>query len=160
MAQDLPDYLITDCDDIVIMHSLEEKEFLELAAKAAGVFGEYVGIGDYPDWLSQHDGCGIYQSDGRKWNPLTSDADAFNLACKLNFEVYFLSGEIDTGEGIIRFDDIDAIDNDHPAIMRMMIVIAAALMHEYDGYLIEHTPYTVCKTEISDLVNNYGSASI
>lgn len=160
MANDLPSYLITDCDDVVIRHNLEEKEFLELAAKAAGVAGEYVGIDDYPDWLSQHDGAGIYQSDGSKWNPLTSDADAFHLACKLNFEVSFLLGRIDTGEGILLFDDLDAMDDDQPTIMRLMIVIAAALMQDLEGYLIEHTPYTVCKIEVRDLVNNFGYSSI
>jgi hypothetical protein len=160
MANDLPSYLITDCDDIVIRHNLEGKEFLEFAAKAAGIAGQYVGIDDYPDWLSQHDGAGIYQSDGIKWNPLTSDSDAFLLACKLNFVVNFLNGEIDTHEGIILLDDICLLDDDQPTIMRLMIVVAAALMQDLEGYLIEHTPYTVCKVEVSDLVNNFGCSSV
>jgi hypothetical protein len=59
--------------------SMTDKELLELAAKAAGI--ELIYIQDGP--------CRRVQNVGASpWNPLTSDADAFRLAVKLQLETY------------------------------------------------------------------------
>jgi hypothetical protein len=58
-----------------------DRELLELAAKAAGIVGEY------------HDFTGIYVSPERTpdndayWNPLTKDGDALRLALTLHIEI-------------------------------------------------------------------------
>lgn len=153
MAQELSDYLITMRDDMVMYPSIPEKHFFELAAKKAGISGEYVGLDDFPDWMTHHDGVGIYYKDEIKWNPLTSDADAFLLACNLDSEVCFLSAQVTTIDGeIIFFDDIDAIDEDHAGIVRLAIFVAAALIQEYGSELRDFSPLTICKIEPRDLI--------
>lgn len=62
-----------------------DRELLELAAKAAGIKGEYSDtIGG--DWGRFEGSPGILV-DGACWNPLTDDGDALRLAVKLTLEL-------------------------------------------------------------------------
>ena len=65
---------------------MTDKELLELAAKAAGVEGEYLydGYGD-GCFIASHE---KYQQ-GIRWNPLTDDGDALRLAVKLGIDFRF-----------------------------------------------------------------------
>jgi len=61
------------------MHADTDRELLELAAKAAGL---------YVEW--QHEICYRCASNSFEtvaWNPLTDDGDALRLAVKLNLSV-------------------------------------------------------------------------
>ena len=53
---------------------MNDRELLELAAKAAGVDGKWLGDGSL--WIGPYDG-------GNQWTPLTDDGDALRLAVKL-----------------------------------------------------------------------------
>lgn len=59
---------------------MNDKELLELAAKAAGVDGLIKGTADGAVWLFRDD-------NGSPWNPLTDDGDALRLAVKLRLLV-------------------------------------------------------------------------
>ncbi|MDD2005167.1 hypothetical protein [Pseudomonas putida] len=63
--------------------SMEDRELLELAAKAAGIAG---------DWCEPF-GClllaGTQANEGSEsWNPLADDGDALRLAVKLDLTIY------------------------------------------------------------------------
>lgn len=67
---------------------MSDRELLQLAAKAAGV------VGEYECWAGQGFIEGIRQIlNGSKcyrlWNPLTDDGDALRLAVALNLTVVF-----------------------------------------------------------------------
>lgn len=60
---------------------MTDRELLEMAAKAAGIAGEYrAGLGICPPELSQ-----LHKF---WWNPLIDDGDALRLAVSLKMEVY------------------------------------------------------------------------
>lgn len=64
--------------------SMSDRELLELAAKAAGVPGEY------SEWWEMGEQFYSGFRAGRTWgawNPLTDDGDALRLAVKLYFDV-------------------------------------------------------------------------
>lgn len=64
--------------------AMEDRQLLELAAKAAGI-----GL-----WWDYIDGMDVCSKDGGgDWNPLTNDGDALRLAIKLGID--------------LRFDDIE-----------------------------------------------------
>ena len=91
-----------------------DRELLELAAKAAGIGGGY------------HDattGIGIHWERG-VWNPLTDDGDALRLAVKLG--LVFDSTNNKTFCGTTQYDVVEQ-HNDNPyAATRRAIVRAAA----------------------------------
>lgn len=58
-----------------------DRELLMLAAKAAGVVGEYHALGIYTQ-----------NPKSAYWNPLVSDADAFRLAVDLHLTCRFYMG--------------------------------------------------------------------
>jgi hypothetical protein len=62
---------------------MNDRELLELAAKAAGY--------EAWDWLGGDGLLNVYDANGRHdcWNPLTDDGDAFRLAVKLWIDVSF-----------------------------------------------------------------------
>lgn len=66
---------------------MTDRELLELAAKAAGIKGSYVSLDEYPDWMTVHDGEGVYYTSSKAWNPLTNDGDALRLAVKLGIDL-------------------------------------------------------------------------
>lgn len=55
---------------------MNDRELLELAAKAAG-------IETRPQYASMENGYGLNVKPGYYWNPLTDDGDALRLAVKL-----------------------------------------------------------------------------
>lgn len=69
---------------------MNDRELLELAAKAAGVTGEWC---DCPD-------CGLGgvltpDDNGKQWNPLLDDGDALWLTVRLDIELRFhLAGSV------------------------------------------------------------------
>ena len=93
---------------------MNDRELLELAAKAAGEpYFEHAPEG------------GLYLSNGEDWNPLTEDGDAFRLAVRLLFE-------IDMGRGCVAIRHstgikiLEAFNHDPYAATRRAIVRAAA----------------------------------
>lgn len=112
---------------------MTDRKLLELAAKAAGVVGEYVenySTGDYyGDQFYVGPDCGILTSEGHLasvWNPLTEDGDALRLAVKLKFHIFIDSDDVSvdtpTDEAAIGVIFID----DPYAATRSAIVRAAA----------------------------------
>lgn len=87
-----------------------DKELLELAAKAAGIWLEWDG----ERWMPPH----------QHWNPLTNDGDALRLAVKLSIDLLFMpEQELVYADGTpeeCRFSD------DPYAATRRAIVRAAA----------------------------------
>lgn len=61
---------------------MNDRELLELAAKAAGY--------EAWDWLGKDGLLNVYDANGRHdcWNPLTDDGDAFRLAVKLHLNIF------------------------------------------------------------------------
>ena len=70
---------------------MEDKELLELAAKAAEL--ELIDWRD--NWSEYGPGWRYEQSDGMRecWNPLTDDGDALRLAVKLGIEFHMVGDE-------------------------------------------------------------------
>jgi hypothetical protein len=97
---------------------MTDKELLELAAKAAGIDGEYVV------WRIMGMKEGIRKPSDKvsvPWNPLTDDGDALRLAVKMNLIVH--KGFVYTPTGKL----LDHRDYANPtAATRRAIVRAAA----------------------------------
>ena len=104
---------------------MTDRDLLELAAKAAGIEGRYASLDEFPDWMTVHDGEGVYYTSSQAWNPLTDDGDALRLAVKFLFE-------IDMGRGCIAIRHstgikvLEAFNHDPHAATRRAIVRAAA----------------------------------
>ena len=64
---------------------MNDKELLELAAKAAGVKALWSPDGVLRDCTNGHPAQNIYSAP--PWNPLTNDGNALRLAVKLNLTV-------------------------------------------------------------------------
>ena len=107
---------------------MTNREYLEFAAKAAGI------VGEYESWTYQGFNEGIRQVlNGIKcwkpWNPLTDDGDALRLMVKLGLGVSVPLGYKRTD--VVAFSDsrINAIEShgsDPLAATRRAIVRAAA----------------------------------
>ncbi|EPC4901896.1 hypothetical protein ACRZYO_003418 [Pseudomonas aeruginosa] len=65
---------------------MNNRELLELAARAAGFTGYGFFLGD--------DGIDVSDETGTRfaWNPLTDDGDALRLAVKLRLDITFYNG--------------------------------------------------------------------
>lgn len=103
---------------------MNDKELLELAAKAAGYdFAWYCRGANNPNGEPN-----VPCVSGTEWNPLDSDADALRLAVKLNiivgmYETYANAGAIGTDMDItVWLHEV----NDPYAATRRAIVLAAA----------------------------------
>jgi hypothetical protein len=97
----------------------EDRELLEMAAKAAGVKRTI-------EWLGHHE----YTPE---WNPLTDDGDALRLAVKLNLDVdicFSCVGVCYVFTNVAGEEDADnvmeQVGDDAPAATRRAIVRAAA----------------------------------
>lgn len=108
---------------------MNDRELLELAAKAAGVSHvDYSGV-DYDGSL----GLIMVDSNGRHvaaWSPLEDDGDAFRLAIKLGICIQFIS-ECDTAQAYQERAETAEPYNIHISAMgnielRRIIVQAAA----------------------------------
>ena len=95
---------------------MEDKELLELAAKAAGA--------KWDKW------CSLWTLDEEEWNPLTDDGDALRLAVKLEMNLFhgYLKIVADLpSDGDMPSVQGSALKGDDPyAATRRAIVCAAA----------------------------------
>lgn len=122
------------------MSTHTDKELLMLAAKAAGVIGEYVegyAPTDYYEdqfYTGESDGV-LMKQEGFSpcvWNPIRSDGQAMRLAVKLKLDVMTRWGESNSavldqdGNFTIQAD----VDLDMCAATRRAIVRAAAAIGE------------------------------
>lgn len=111
---------------------MNDKELLMMAAKAAGVVGEYVedySVGDYyADQFYTGPDCGILTGKGHLasvWNPLTDDGDALRLSVSLKIRIAFVGDCVSTCA--INSYPMDAnMGVDEYAATRRAIVRAAA----------------------------------
>ena len=102
---------------------MTDKELLELAAKAAGIEGGFVGDVFALDWADEQD----------YWNPLTNDGDALRLAVKLSIRIYRNNESgyttcdyVCLGKYSDDFIEFDNASEDQYAATRLAIVRAAA----------------------------------
>lgn len=95
---------------------MNDRELLELAAKAAGI-GGYWDVSH--EWfVTRHTATGLMLDT---WNPLADDADALRLAVKLRLDVEWLDSET------VFVESAEHIANGDPyAATRRAIVRAAA----------------------------------
>lgn len=102
---------------------MNDKELLELAAKAAGypIHSDAWACGQGGGTPSLYMGNG-----GPKWSPLTDDGDALRLAVKLRLDIEFDGSMVNVNyvswEGCLRFVDESIAE----AGVRQAIVSAAA----------------------------------
>ena len=100
---------------------MNDRELLELAAKAAGVYLEWDG--PPTQWQPMYYQGKTYHS----WNPLTDDGDALRLAVKLGIEIWTGNGSCYANYGMDNEKSIHEPHNDNPyAATRRAIVRAAA----------------------------------
>ena len=109
---------------------MNDKELLELAAKAAGI--------DWFDDPAAKHGCGLHMKSGPFWNPLTDDGDALRMAVKLhiNIEIWNVDTLIGAniylrGRGHGYFQE--RYTTDPYAATRRAIVRAAAESGKWEG---------------------------
>lgn len=108
----------------------DDRELLELAAKAAGLTGEcHLLTGDCSD-PNEPGGFRYEHPDGGHdwWNPLMDDGDALRLAVKLHMQVSITTESC-------RAETLPALgvrvnDKDEMAAARRAIVLAAAAIGE------------------------------
>jgi hypothetical protein len=96
-----------------------DKELLELAAKAAGY--EW-------DWFGPNFHIAIDERRFTAWNPLTDDGDAFRLMVNLEIAINPYAGKVVTWVEANRMATHKTWDNNEDAtkVVRLAIVIAAA----------------------------------
>lgn len=99
---------------------MNDRELLELAAKAAGLEEYSNSLGRGPMYRKYHSGL----QDWVSWNPLTDDGDAFRLAVKLQMEV--ASRSIARADCIGYEIQLEPLNGDPGAATRRAIVRAAA----------------------------------
>ena len=67
---------------------MNDRELLEMSAKAAGIEYQFDDDGDVIEYF----GGGLQLAfNGAKWNPLTDDGDALRLAVKLRMMIDFIT---------------------------------------------------------------------
>ena len=106
---------------------MNDRELLELAAEAAGIFGEWVENSTEGEYYKLPTSGIKTISEGRThvWNPLTSSGDALRLAIRLEMDVSFgLRGAVIEQSHGKKIQDLD--DNEPYAANRRAIVRAAA----------------------------------
>jgi hypothetical protein len=103
------------------MTTSTDKELLELAAKAAGISGE---------WGEAYKSIHVDTSPLRNfvlWNPLTDDGDALRLAVKLDLSIFFSRKHIDVSMEAHGLGEIcETFTTFKEVATRRAIVIAAA----------------------------------
>lgn len=109
---------------------MNDRELLEMAAKAAGIeHVNYDGV-DY-DGVDYDGGAGlvIVGEHGQHlhgWNPLKDDGDAFRLAMELEMTLCTHGMGVYARSGDLMCSSPECADNDRPALVRRTIVRLAA----------------------------------
>ena len=101
----------------------EDKELLELAAKAAGI--PLAKWGPKGTWDEDPQLEGWMDTTCNFWNPLTDDGDALRLAVKLGLRISVETWS-DGSDVVLVEDETEFCDNDPYAATRRAIVRAAA----------------------------------
>lgn len=101
---------------------MDDRTLLELAAKEAGIDGDYRWDG--------YGGGSFVALDGTRFNPLTDDGDALRLAVKLNMKIeqHYYEGDYYCRIywDVLAYPIIEAHNKDPYAATRRAIVRAAA----------------------------------
>ncbi len=99
---------------------MDDRELLEMAAKAAGIELEYCPDSGF-HWVTN-------RYSGIWWNPLHIDGDAFRLACELKLDIEIFKCETIVTEGLIGSAETSEYDinADRAPRTRRAIVRAAA----------------------------------
>jgi len=100
----------------------EERELLELAAKAAGIKIIYWNDGKEP----YSSGQGFILESGKLWNPFTDGGDAFRLAVHLGLSIDFAEWVNTVCYGVDEFVQEEWKDKSSLDATRLAIVRAAA----------------------------------
>lgn len=110
---------------------MTDKELLELAAKAAGIIGEWVQDKNFIQerWYFNVPYDHHNMLTGFEWNPLTDDGDALRLAVKLQlcvdigYAIEFV-GVLINGEYVV---DVKQGDDPYAATRRAIVRVAAEI---------------------------------
>lgn len=110
---------------------MEDRELLELAAKAAGVSGKYNGVTNCFYLADEQPNPGGF--DRRWWNPLTDDGDALRLAnsCELNLVLTTYGAKVSREDGVFA-QEYDS-HNPQQATRRAIVRAAAEIGRTVDG---------------------------
>lgn len=107
---------------------MNDRELLELAAKAAGVKGHFIERtpeDGYPAYT-----CGIGSASIVLWNPLTDDGDALRLSIRLGISIYQNIVRVQANTIALAlagtFIHEDTLKQDYDVATRRAIVRAAA----------------------------------
>jgi hypothetical protein len=104
---------------------MNDKELLELAAKAAGI--EFANQSDEDVQLNQFVNNKHLLKNSEYWNPLTDDGDALRLAVRLDLNIRFSRKHIDVSMDAHGLGDIcETFTTFKEAATRRAIVRAAA----------------------------------
>lgn len=106
---------------------MDDRQLLEAAAKAADI-----ELADSP-FLHTRKKIGALTAEGRIWNPLADDGDAFSLSCALGISLEFGNDKVEASGGgswvKVRYTDRpdgSYTDDERRAAARRAIVRAAA----------------------------------
>jgi hypothetical protein len=105
---------------------MTDREMLELAAKAAGIRGCYASLDEFPDWMTAHDGEGVYYTSSQAWNPLTDDGDALRLAIDLGLSMRVLEKCVFVELRLSQYSALETYGDDPYDTTRRAIVSVAA----------------------------------
>ena len=105
---------------------MTDKELLELAAKAAGLYAEWPAPDYGVDWNGQGLWC-FGNGEGLLWNPLTDDGDALRLAVKLRMHVSIFPDAIGIGTPGGGYTETKWVDDANAATRRAITRAAAAI---------------------------------
>lgn len=108
---------------------MSDRELLELAAKAAGIQGDWVtDYGDGYTWQGNTEGFLFERTHGglSVWNPLVDDGDALRLAVDLKIVVQVHTAMCTARYGDAWVTEPPDRDNDRYTATRRAIVRAAA----------------------------------
>jgi hypothetical protein len=99
---------------------MTDREFLELAAKAAGWKSW--------DWLAGDEVLNVYDAEGRHelFNPLTDDGDALRLAVKLNINLILMQWRTEASIEDLMIDIVEPVVNGDPAAATCRAITRAA----------------------------------
>jgi hypothetical protein len=104
---------------------MNDKELLEMAAKAAGIKIERFRLDD-PMWRDALVDTDTRNEKGEAigWNPLDDDGDALRLAVRLR--IHQTNSDTDAWATHLKVTAIEPLGSDHYAATRLAIVRAAA----------------------------------